>query len=70
MLEWKKNNLIEKYLDYSFFVPKQTKREFILKLFDGLKIARISFFEEFEKEDFRETEKRGQTAPWLHVGVP
>ncbi len=52
MYQWKRNNILEKYLDYSFFVPKRSTKEFIVKLFNNLKIARFECVDEFSKENF------------------
>lgn len=57
MFEWKKNNLLEKHLDYSFLIPKQTSKEFIIKLFNNLRIAKFICIDEFENDGFPENKK-------------
>lgn len=52
MHQWKINNILEKYLDYSFFIPKQTNKDFVVKLFNNLKIAKFECVDEFTKENF------------------
>lgn len=57
MLEWKKNNILEKNLDYSFFIPKTTSKEFIIKIFNNLRIAKFECIDEFEHESFPDNKK-------------
>lgn len=56
-MEWKKNNILEKHLDYSFLIPKQTSSEFIIKIFDDLRIAKFVCIDEFEHKNFPENKK-------------
>jgi len=57
MQQWKTNNILEKYLDYSFFIPKQTNKDFIVKLFNSLKIAKFECIDEFTNKNFPNNKK-------------
>lgn len=52
LLEWKKQNIGENYLDYSFLVPKNAEKKIIPKLFAGIKNTRIEVIDEFESNKF------------------
>ncbi len=56
-LEWKIKNIPQKQLDYSFLVPKETRKEFVLKIFNNLRIADFGVIDEFENENFPEDKK-------------
>ncbi len=57
MFNWKKNNILEKHLDYSFFIPKSTTCDFIANIFNNLKIAKFVCIDEFENDKFPDDKK-------------
>jgi prephenate dehydrogenase len=57
MFDWKKNNLLERHLDYSFLIPKKSDCNKICKIFNNAKIAIFDCIDEFESEKFPENKK-------------
>jgi len=50
MLEWKRNNILEKKLDFSFLVPLEAEKKEIIACFEGIKNTRIIDADEYKSD--------------------
>ncbi len=54
MFEYRRNNILEKYLDFSFLVDNKCKKEAIVKAFSKIKHSKIEIVDEFKSNKFND----------------
>jgi prephenate dehydrogenase len=57
MADYKKTNLIERHLDYSFLVPKECDKKIIEKIFAKINNCKTKVIDEFESDKFEKDKK-------------